>query len=264
MTFDVQRALAAIGEPTRFRIVELLGERPMTVGEVATALDALQPQTTKHLQALDAAGVIEIHKLGRRRVARLDRGTFGEVAGYFASLAGKDVDDAALESYGRAIAAEVGGGVEGGGPRTLSFERTVPTSAEEVWQAWVDPARAATWWAPRHFSVETFEIAPQVGASINLVLREGESVTYTSSGQVLAVDPGRRLVLSLAPLDADGQALFTAIHTVRIEGSDPTQLQLTIEVSDVRPGAASAVAGLEIGWSQLLDALRTTLTDGGR
>lgn len=264
MSLDIQQAVGAIGEPTRFRIVELLSVRPMTVGEVAEALGALQPQTTKHLQALEAAGVIEVHRLGRRRVARLDRGTFGEVADFFAGLAGKGVDDMALESYGRAIAAEVTGGVGVSGPRTMHFERSVPSSADEVWQAWVDPERAASWWAPRHFSVDTLEIAPRAGAAINLVLREGKSDTYTSSGQVTAVDPRRRLVFSLAPLDADGRPLFAAIHTVMIDGSEPTRLRLTINVSDIRPEAAPAVAGLDIGWSQLLDGLQATLAGSKR
>lgn len=259
MSLDIQQALGAIGEPTRFRIVELLGQRPMTVGEVAEALGALQPQTTKHLQALAAVGVIEVHKLGRRRVARLNRGTFGELAEYLGRFGTSDGDDAALESYEHAIA--VAGPDGAGAPRSVRFERSLPSSPDEVWQAWIDPERAVTWWAPRHFSVETFEIAPKVGAPIRLVLREGASDTYASSGQVTEVDPDRRLVFSLAPLDADGQALFTAVHTVTIEGAGPTILRLTIDVSEVRPEAASAVAGLEIGWGQLLDALGVTLSD---
>ena len=46
MALDVQGVLQAIGEPTRFRIIELLATRPHAVGEVAEALGALQPQTT--------------------------------------------------------------------------------------------------------------------------------------------------------------------------------------------------------------------------
>ncbi|MFC6705305.1 SRPBCC domain-containing protein [Flexivirga alba] len=261
MSLDIQQALGAIGEPTRFRIMELLGERAMTVGEVADALGALQPQTTKHLQALAAAGVIEVHKLGRRRVANLNRDTFGELAGYLDGLARRNPDDAALESYERAIAVEAAADAGTAAVRTLHFERSFASSPDKVWRAWTDPERAATWWAPRHFAVQAFEIAPHVGAPIRLVLREGRSDTYRSAGQVTAVDPGRRLVFSLAPLDAEGQPLFTAVHTVTIDGAGPTLLRLTIEVSDVHREAASAVAGLDIGWSQLLDALQEALAD---
>lgn len=263
MTLDIQQALAAISEPSRFRIVELLADRPMTVGEVTEALGALQPQTTKHIQALAAAGVVEVHKLGRRRVVRLDRAGFGELAGYFGRFAARGVDDDALEAYERAIAAESAQQAGTADARTFHFERQLPASRDEVWQAWTVAEHAATWWAPRHFRVDAFEIAPRVGAPIRLVLSEGASATYTSSGQIIAVESGRRLVFSLAPLDADGRTLFTAIHTVSIDGDNPTRLQLTIDVSEVRPEASSAVAGLDIGWTQLLDALQAFLAQDG-
>lgn len=252
---DVQRALAAVGEPTRFRIVELLATRPHTVGEVAEALGALQPQTTKHLQALAAAGVIRVHKLGRRRVARLDRTALARLGRYFARLAEADPDDAVLDAYESAIRAEVAGG----GPRVLRFSRTVPASAEAAWTAWTDPARAARWWAPRHFTVGAFEIAPRERAPIRVVLREGDSAEYESRGRVEEVEPRHRLVFTLAPVDAAGAPLFSARHTLTIRGGQPTTVDLLIEVSDVRPEAAPAVAGLEPGWNQLLDALEAHL-----
>jgi uncharacterized protein YndB with AHSA1/START domain/DNA-binding transcriptional ArsR family regulator len=257
---DVRRALAAMGEPTRFRIVELLADRSRTVGEVAQALGALQPQTTKHLQALEAAGVIRVHKLGRRRVARLERAVFRELAGYFDRFAREDPDDAALESYERGIAEEAAGSGGAAVARTLHYQRRLEAAPDAVWQAWTDAERAATWWAPRHFFVEAFDIAPRVGAPIRLLLREGASDIHRSAGQVIAVDPGRRLVFSLAPLDRDGRALFTAFHTVTIEGDNPTILRLEIDVSDVRPEAVAAVAGLHPGWTQLLDGLEAVLS----
>jgi predicted transcriptional regulator len=69
MVIEMQAALAVVGEPTRFRILQLLAEGPCTVGEVATGIGALQPQTTKHLHALDqyesAGRVLSIAADGR-------------------------------------------------------------------------------------------------------------------------------------------------------------------------------------------------------
>src|SRR5919108_3262588 len=67
------RLLAALAEPNRLRIVELLGESPRAVGEIAIRLDLRQPQTTKHLQTLERAGLVEMHRLGRRRIYALRR-----------------------------------------------------------------------------------------------------------------------------------------------------------------------------------------------
>jgi DNA-binding transcriptional ArsR family regulator len=65
--------LAALAEPNRLRIVELLGEAPRPVGEIATALGLRQPQVTKHLQTLERAGLVRVHPLGQRRVYVLRR-----------------------------------------------------------------------------------------------------------------------------------------------------------------------------------------------
>ena len=256
---DVQRALAAIGEPTRFRILELLAARPHTVGEVAEAIGTLQPQTTKHIQALAAAGVIRVHKLGRRRVARLDRAALAQLGEYFARLAESHPDDAVLDAYESAIAVEAARPPGDHGGRVLRFSRTFSASARAVWEAWTDPARAARWWAPRHFAVGAFDIAPRAGAPIRVVLREGDAAEYESRGRVEEADPVRRLVFTLAPVDAAGVPLLSARHTVTIDGTGPVALNLAIEVSEVRPDAAPVVAGLEPGWSQLLDELAAQL-----
>lgn len=257
---DLQRALSAVSEPTRLRIVGLLADRPHTVGEVAAALGALQPQTTKHIQVLEAAGVIEVHRLGRRRVARLQRQTLAKLAEYFGGLAatGDDQDEAVLDDYSRAIAAEEARPAGEPGDRILRFERSYPVGVEQLWTAWTDPAVAATWWAPRHFTVSAFSLAARAGAPIRIVLREGDTAEYESRGRVEEVGPGR-LVFSLAPVDAEGEPLFRARHTLTIAGQRPATMTLEIELSDVRPEAAPAVAGLVPGWQQLLDNLGVAL-----
>lgn len=261
MTLDVQRALAILGEPTRLRIVELLAEEARTVGEVAAALGALQPQTTKHLQALEAAEIIRIHRLGRRRVARLDRAAMGQLADWFTTLAAADADDAELDRYEDAIRAEATRSEEDTGTRTVHLTRSLAASRIAVWDAWTIPSLARGWWAPRHFSVEAFDLTPDAGTPVRVVLREGDSATYESRGRMDSVDPGRTLVFTLAPVDAAGDPLFAAQHILSLDGDGPVELDLRIEVSNVRAGAEAAVAGLDQGWHQLLDALEASLSE---
>jgi DNA-binding transcriptional ArsR family regulator len=79
--------LAAMGEPTRFAIVQLLrdGGRP-SVSEVAHALGIRQPQATKHLQVLREAGVVSAERDARRVVHRLRAEPFDELAGWVESF----------------------------------------------------------------------------------------------------------------------------------------------------------------------------------
>jgi len=251
--------LAAMAEPTRFRIVELLSAEACSVGEVAQAIGALQPQTTKHVQALEAAGVIRVHKLGRRRVARLNRDAMRHLSHFFAGLATPDPDDAELDRYEAAIAQEETRLLTADASRVLTFRREISASVARVWAAWTDPVQAAGWWAPRHFDVEVFEIADAPGAPIRLTLREGRA-QHRSIGRVDAVDPYHLLEFHLSPVDAGGLPLFSARHTLTLNANgETTTLTLRIAVSEVRAEAAPAVAGLEPGWNQLLDTLKRAL-----
>jgi DNA-binding transcriptional ArsR family regulator len=58
---------AALGEPSRLQIVELLRERPLSVGDVAEALTIRQPQVSKHLRVLREAGIVAVEPVARQR-----------------------------------------------------------------------------------------------------------------------------------------------------------------------------------------------------
>lgn len=52
-------ALRAAGEPTRLRLIALLRDGELTVGEIAEALNQSQPRVSRHLKLLADAGLIE-------------------------------------------------------------------------------------------------------------------------------------------------------------------------------------------------------------
>ena len=63
--------LYALAEPTRFRIVELLRERPLAVNEIAEALDLRQPQASKHLRYLAKSGIVTMRPAAQQRIYTL-------------------------------------------------------------------------------------------------------------------------------------------------------------------------------------------------
>ncbi len=69
-------ALRALAEPTRLRIVELIRDSPMSVGEIAERLGLGQPQTSKHLRVLSQARLVEVHADANRRIYSLRREQF--------------------------------------------------------------------------------------------------------------------------------------------------------------------------------------------
>jgi uncharacterized protein YndB with AHSA1/START domain/DNA-binding transcriptional ArsR family regulator len=257
---DAQQVLATIGEPTRFRIVMLLADSPRTVGELTAALGALQPQTTKHVQALEAAGVIRVRKLGRRRLASLNRESLGRLAAWFEGLAAQTDDDRALDDYAAGVAeAEERAG--SGQPVSVDFtlERRVPASRDAVWHAWTDPEVAARWWSPRHFTVVRCAIAPEPGARTELVLSEADGAEYASTGVVQEVETGSLLRFELSPVDAEGRVVLPVEVSLRLDGEAETALRVIVRASAANPEAAPMLAGLEPAWSQQLDRLEQVL-----
>jgi DNA-binding transcriptional ArsR family regulator len=62
---------AALAEPNRFRIVELLRGGPRAVNEIGERLELNQPQVSKHLKVLKAVGLVEVEARAQQRVYEL-------------------------------------------------------------------------------------------------------------------------------------------------------------------------------------------------
>jgi DNA-binding transcriptional ArsR family regulator len=60
-------AFAAISEPARRQILELLRERERSVGELVEHLKLSQPGVSKHLRVLREAGLVRVRRDGKRR-----------------------------------------------------------------------------------------------------------------------------------------------------------------------------------------------------
>ena len=70
----------ALAEPARRAILDALIERPRCVTELVGLLGMPQPNVSKHLRALRAAGLVGVRKDGRRRWYELRRRSLDEVA----------------------------------------------------------------------------------------------------------------------------------------------------------------------------------------
>jgi DNA-binding transcriptional ArsR family regulator len=64
-------AFAALAEPNRFRIVELLRAGACTVNEIGQRLQLNQPQVSKHLRVLKEAGMVEVEPRAQQRLYEL-------------------------------------------------------------------------------------------------------------------------------------------------------------------------------------------------
>ncbi|MGW5719400.1 metalloregulator ArsR/SmtB family transcription factor [Amycolatopsis sp. NPDC003865] len=249
---------AALGDAARWRLVELLAERPRSVGELAELTGLRQPQTTKHLQTLARAGLVTVFPLGRRRVYALEAEPLAAFAGRLAELA-KETEAHHSERdvvarYRAAVEAETAAADRDGWAdgRAFGFERALPAPRDVVWRYWTDPALLASWWVPPSMTVSAALLEPRPGGRATLVYRDADG-EYRSEGWVRIADEPGRLAFDLA---VTGAASFTGHYDVELTPlPGGTRLRLGLRITATSVEAAPAVAGIESGWGEVLDRL---------
>lgn len=143
----------------------------------------------------------------------------------------------------------------------LTINRVYDAPLEKVWRAWADPTQAQKWWGPAGVTNPTFEWDFKTGGTINVVMLAGSGLgsmagqEWPMTGQFKEVAPQRKIAFESSPI-MDGKPVMDTLTTVTFEEQDgKTHLTIHIEVSNVTPQAAGALAGMEQGWNQQLDKL---------
>ena len=72
-------AFAALSDPTRQRIVEMLAEREIAAGEIARQFDMTGPAVSQHLNVLRAAGLVRVRIDGQYRRYALEPAGLHEI-----------------------------------------------------------------------------------------------------------------------------------------------------------------------------------------
>jgi DNA-binding transcriptional ArsR family regulator len=67
----VTRQFSALGDATRYAIVQRLSQGEQSVSELTSLFSLTQPTITSHLNVLEKAGLIERRKAAQKRIARL-------------------------------------------------------------------------------------------------------------------------------------------------------------------------------------------------
>ncbi|MBL1104448.1 metalloregulator ArsR/SmtB family transcription factor [Streptomyces sp. 5-8] len=264
--------LTALADPARRRLVELLAERPRSVGVLAQLAEARQPQTTKHLQTLERAGAVVSRRTGQRRIYALRPAALRELAAALIRLADTadqaDGSHATYDRYGLSLRAERLAATEPGWAdgRSFTFLRPLAGRPELVWRHLTEASLLARWWTPDdlHVSELVFEARP--GGRILQEYRDAQdadgsdAVAGRAEGVVDEVRPHERLAYRLSPLLPDGGPAFTAHVGLALRPTGTgTDLDVHWRITDSTADAADFIAGIEIGFGQSLDKLAAIL-----
>lgn len=258
---------SALGDAARWRLVELLAERPRSVGELAELTGSRQPQTTKHLQTLARAGLVTVYPLGQRRVYAVEAAPLTALAQRLREL----VESAGAHEGERDVIARYRAAIEAESSiadrdrwadgRTFSFERALAAPPDVVWRHWVDPDLLASWWGPPSMTIIDCALAPRAGGRAVLEYRDAEGRRYRSEGTVHAAKQAEHLTFDLSVLDAAGAVSFTGHYDVALTAAPGgTLLRLDLRITSTTVEAVPYIAGIETGWGQVLDNLVNAIT----
>lgn len=129
----------------------------------------------------------------------------------------------------------------------------IRTTAEKLWDALRDPEFTRQYW------VGTWQDCDwQVGSGWKLMIPDGR---VGDSGEVLEIDPPRKLVLSwrnefIPELRAEGYSRMTYLLEPQ---ADCIKLTVTHEIDQEK---SKLIGGVSNGWPSLLSSLKTLLETG--
>lgn len=140
---------------------------------------------------------------------------------------------------------------------SVRVTRRFEASPERVFDAWLDPKKAAKWlFATPTGQMVRAEVDARVGGTYHFVdRRDGEDIDHT--GQYLELDRPRRLVFTLAVPKFSKDSSRVTIDITPLG----TGCELTLTHEQIAP---EFLSGAESGWTKILDGLAASLKkDGG-
>ena len=85
--FGVDDVAAAIADPVRRSILEMLRDGPLSAGQIAGRFAISRPAVSRHLRVLRAAGLVSDTLTGRRRLYELHPGRLDGLISWLARFA---------------------------------------------------------------------------------------------------------------------------------------------------------------------------------
>lgn len=91
-TYQGERQLDALGDPSRRAIISVLAGGPFPVGMLADRLPISRPAVSQHLRVLEAAELVRVEVRGTRRMYSLDTAGVAQVRSFLDAFWREDLE----------------------------------------------------------------------------------------------------------------------------------------------------------------------------
>jgi DNA-binding transcriptional ArsR family regulator/uncharacterized protein YndB with AHSA1/START domain len=236
---------AALSDPSRRDILDLLRDRPRTTGELADEFPTSRFAIMKHLNVLESAGLVVIRRQGRERWNHLnvvplqllyDRWVMPYQAMWASRLTDlkSQIEGDAMETQSAAI-------------EQVELDITIHASPERVWTALLE--ETTFWWSKDFYTspkTKGFHIEPKLGGKMYEDWGDEAGVIWY---EIFALNPPHTLDLRGCLAVPYGPA-FSLLHIeLKASGKDTV-----LRLSDSTIGAPKDDKKAKVdGWKQLFE-----------
>jgi uncharacterized protein YndB with AHSA1/START domain/DNA-binding transcriptional ArsR family regulator len=248
---------AALAEPNRFRIVELLRGGPRPVNDIGLSLRLNQPQVSKHLRVLKEAGLVDVEPRAQQRLYHLRASELRRLHEWLERY--RRIWQSRFNQLDEVIQEMVATMNETDmrlqGDREIVISRTFNAPARIVFDAVTKPELVKRWWAPKsHGAMVSCEADVRVGGAYRYVMRQGNGPELAFSGTYLEVTPPTRLVYEeiFEPMKHLGAVKVTVTFEEK-DGKTRIVNHSVYPSREVRDGVLAS--GMEHGMREAMDQL---------
>jgi DNA-binding transcriptional ArsR family regulator/uncharacterized protein YndB with AHSA1/START domain len=264
----------ALGDPGRRRLLDKLNERNgLTLTELCEDMGMTRQSVTKHLDVLEAAGLVTTLRRGRERLHYLNSAPINDIA------------DRWINSYDRARAealSDLKTALEATNPMEQNGEQTtfvyttyIHATPERVWQGLTDPAFTTRYWRHPRSGGVSFSSDWQKGSTYGLAYDKVGLVMSDPEQVILEADPYRRLAYTWHTFTPEWAAQHGFDEATAAAWRAEPRSKVAFDIDDAGEGVikltvvhdgfeagSGVLQGISSGWPAVLASLKTLLETG--
>ncbi len=142
-------------------------------------------------------------------------------------------------------------------PNEILIIRIYDAPVKTVWDAWVDPEKAAKWWGPRGFTITTHSKELKVGGMWHYTMHGPDGSDYPNKTKYLEVEEYSRLVYDHGGNDERAPMFRVTVNFSDYKGK--TKMEMTMALPTPEAAAKTKIfvkkAGGDATWDRLAEYL---------
>lgn len=251
--FDADDVFRGLADPNRRRILDLLNAEPgMNLTELSAHFEFSRFAVMKHLKSLEKANLVASRKVGRERQLYVNAVPLQAIYDRWISQYGA-ILARRITSLKRELEQETGSMTTTATKLQHLYVTYIRTTPEELWEALTDPARTKLFFHNTEV-MSDFE----VGATIGYMMADDSGEMKPAlSGEILEIEPGRRLVYTFAFASNDDPPSRVAWEIEPL--GDVVKLTVLHDEFESETETFTSVAQ---GWPPIFSGLKTYLETG--